>query len=74
MLAGLAVTVALFVALRPVEGVQRYVVAPLAVKPEPEPPVHIVAAEGVTVTVGVAPTVTTTVFVLEQLPEVPVTV
>jgi len=72
--AGLAVTDEPVVALSPAAGAQVYVLAPLAVRFVPAPPVHMLAAAGVTVTVGVGFTVTTTVAMLEQLPFVPVTV
>lgn len=72
--AGLAVTDAVFVALKPVEGLQVYVVAPPAVNTVPVPPVHIDEEVGVTVTVGGGFTVTGTDCVLVQPPEVPVTV
>jgi hypothetical protein len=61
------------VALKPAAGDHVYVVAPLAVKftlfPE-----QMVADTGATVTVGVGFTVILIVFVLAQVPTVPVTV
>jgi len=71
---GLAVTDAPTVPLNPAAGAHVYVEAPLAVRFVPLPPVHMLAAAGVTVTVGVGFTVTTTVAASEQLPVVPVTV
>ena len=68
---GLAVTLAPVVALNPVEGVQLYVVAPLAVNVA-EFPLQIVGE--FTVTVGVGFTVTTEVTVPVQEPDVPVIV
>jgi hypothetical protein len=61
------------VALNPVAGDQLYVVAPLAVKVVLLPE-HIVAEVGLTSVVGVVFTVTVTLAVPEQPPEVPVTV
>ena len=70
----MAVTDEPVVALNPAAGAHVYVAAPLAVRLVPLPPVHMLATAGVTVTVGVGFTVTTTVASLEQLPLVPVTV
>jgi hypothetical protein len=71
---GVAVGLGQVVQLRPVEGDQLYVEAPLAVR-ETFPPIHIAGAEGVTVTTGNGCTVTVTVAVFVQpLEEVPVTV
>jgi len=71
--AGVAVTLAPVVALRPVAGAHVYVVAPLAVNPVPVPE-HTVAEDGVTVTVGVGVTVIATIWVSVQDPLVPTTV
>ena len=74
VIVGVAVTVAPVVALNAVAGLQVYVVAPLAVSPV-EDPLQIDGAAGVTVTVGPAETVTTTVEVFVQpCALVPVTV
>ena len=70
----MAVTVAPVVDDNPVDGLQLYVVAPLAVSVVLLP-LHIDADAGVTVIVGNAFTVTVTVFVFTHvLPSVPVTV
>jgi len=72
---GLAVTVATLVALNPVAGLQVYVVAPLAVKLIPVPPIQIFAEGGVMVTVRDEPTTTLTVWVpVQPAALVPVTV
>ena len=69
-----AVTVAPVVVFNPVEGAQLYVLAPLAVS-EAEPPLHMVADDGVIVNVGKGFTVTITVCVFTHpLELVPVTV
>lgn len=68
---GLAVTLAPVVALRPVAGLQVYVLAPLAFKAVEFP----TQMEGeLTVIVGVGLTVTVEVAVEVQLPVVPITV
>lgn len=73
--AGLAVTVAVLVALSPVAGLQVYVVAPLAVKLTPVPPIQMFAEGGVIVTVRDEPTITLTVWVpVQPATLVPVTV
>jgi hypothetical protein len=74
VVAGLAVTVAPTVALKPVAGAQLYVAAPLAVKLVPPPPEHMFAEVGVTLTVGAVFTVIVTVCVPLQGPFIPVTV
>jgi hypothetical protein len=71
--AGLAVTVAPVVALKPVPGAHVYDVAPLAVRLVLLP-AQIVADGGVMVIVKEAFTVTVTVLVLEHEPLVPVMV
>lgn len=73
VVAGFAVTVEPVVALSPVAGLQVYEVAPEAVNVV-LPPVQILGDAGVTDTVREDPTVTVTVAVPEQEPEVPVTV
>ena len=70
---GLAVTVAPVVALSPVAGAQVYVLAPLAVMLT-DPPTQYDGAAGLAVTTGTGLTVTVTATVLEQPPDVPVTV
>ena len=62
---GFAVTVAPVVALNPVEGDHEYVEAPVA-KRDTELPEHIIAEEGVTLTVGNGFTVMVTVAVFVQ--------
>jgi hypothetical protein len=71
---GVAVTVAPVVEDKPVAGLQLYVAAPLAVS-ETLLPIHSVADEGVTVTVGVVFTVIIAVAVfVHPFASVPVTV
>ena len=70
---GLAVTLAPVVADSPVEGVQLYVVAPVAVRVVPDPPVQIATPEPA-LTTGVVFTVTVMLAVLLQPLVVPVTV
>lgn len=71
VLGGLAVTLAPVVALKPVPGLQEYVVAPLALSVVGFP--EQIEAE-LTFTVGVALTVTVEVLALVQPAVVPVTV
>jgi len=70
---GVAVTFESVVALKPVAGLQLYVVAPLAVKPILLP-WHTDGVGGVTVTVGVGLTVTVTVVESAHVPLEPTTV
>jgi len=70
---GVAFTAAAVDELSVADGVQLYVVAPDAVS-DVDAPEHIVALDGVMVTVGVAVTVTAAVAVAVQVPVVPVTV
>jgi hypothetical protein len=70
---GLAVTLDPVVPLKPVAGVQLYVVPPPAVNVTPEPPPQMAGGE-LTVIVGPGVTVTVTAAVPEQPEVVPVTV